>query len=121
MTFIIVLFILLIKRWLRVTAQRDPGCGALSSEVPPAPEAGPCSCAAGLGQAVPVSTGRWQEWFAHRKHPVLFVSWCSACLPQKGRLSGAQSFAQPVAGTQASSVEKKCVCLCLRSWWKTLT
>lgn len=113
MTFIIVLFILLIKRWLRATAQREPGCGALSSEVPPAPRRGPA--------AVLVSTGRWQEWFAHRKHPVLFVSWCSARLPQKGRLSGAQSFAQPVAGTQASSVEKKCVCLCLRSWWKTLT
>lgn len=54
MTFIIVLFILLIKRWLRATAQREPGCGALSSEVPPAPEAGPCSCAGLHGEVAGV-------------------------------------------------------------------
>lgn len=93
------LFILLIKRWLRATARGSWAVAPSPQRRHLPPRRGPA--------AVLVSTGRWQEWFAHRKHPVLFVSWCSACLPQKGRLSGAQSFAQPVAGTQASSVKKK--------------
>lgn len=74
-------------------------CGTRSSEVPPALRRGPAAVL-GLGRLHRPPRGGTGA-ICTLKAPG------SACLPQKGGLSGAQRAAQPVTDTQATSVKKK--------------
>lgn len=99
MTFIIMLFILLIKRWLRVAGPREPAVEPLLLGGATCLEAGPRSCAQ-VGAATQDPKGR-RGSHLHIESARL----CSS--PPESRLSAAQRAAQPVTDTQASSVKKK--------------